>query len=89
VASAPGETHANLSGRLRRSIGWKVSGTHEMEWGYGVVQKKDEAPYYAPYVEEGTTRMDARPSLGNAVRVVGDRVGGHFARMFERERAKL
>ena len=23
-ASAPGETHANLSGTLRRSLGWKV-----------------------------------------------------------------
>jgi len=65
VASAPGESHANLSGKLRRSIGWKVSGAENMEFGYGA--GPDEAPDYADFVENGTSRMAARPSLRNAV----------------------
>jgi len=66
VASAPGESHANLSGKLRRSMGWKVSGAKLMEFGYGA--GPETAPDYAPFVENGTRRMAARPSLGNSVR---------------------
>lgn len=66
VASAPGETHANMSGTLRKSMGWKVRGAKTMEFGYGVTSK--QAPPYAEAVEEGTRRMAARPSLGIAVR---------------------
>lgn len=63
VASAPGETHANLSGKLRHSLGWAVQGAAQMEFGYidGLI------PEYAPFVEFGTRRMAARPSLSNAV----------------------
>jgi len=67
-ASAPGETHANLSGRLRRSISWKVHGTDSMDFGYGVsTTQSNAAPDYASFVEFGTSRMDARPSLKNAI----------------------
>ena len=61
TASAPGETHANLSGTLRKSLGWKVRGAKSMEFGYGV--DVTPAPDYAEAVEEGTRRMAARPSL--------------------------
>jgi len=63
VASAPGETHANLSGKLRRSLGWAVQGSQQLEFGYmdGLI------PEYAPFVEFGTRRMAARPSLKNAI----------------------
>lgn len=65
VASAPGETHANLTGTLRRSLGFQVSDT-EIEFGYGVF--RTPAPEYAEYVEFGTRRMKARPSLANGIR---------------------
>ena len=65
-ASAPGQSHANLSGRLRRSIGWKVRGSKQLEFGYGL--GKEEAPDYAAFVEGGTSRMKARSSLLNAMR---------------------
>lgn len=68
VASAPGETHANLTGRLRRSISWKVHGTDSMRFGYGVsTRPSEDAPRYDEYVEFGTRRMEPRPSLDNAI----------------------
>lgn len=68
VASAPGETHANLTGALRRSIGWQVNGHESMDFGYGVGnRKKNQAPEYSPFVEFGTNRMEERPSLNNAI----------------------
>jgi len=66
VASASGETHANLSGVLRRSLSWKVTGTSKLEWGYGVLNVP--APDYAKYVEDGTRRMAPRPSLALGVK---------------------
>ncbi len=65
VASAPGETHANLTGTLRKSMGWKVRGSRSMEFGYGVSTKP--APEYADAIENGSKRNAPRPSLGNAV----------------------
>ena len=65
VASAPGETHANFSGALRRSLGFKVSSKH-IEFGYGV--DKGNAPEYAEFVEFGTKNMAARPSLQNGIK---------------------
>lgn len=65
VASAPGETHANMTGRLRRSLGFKVNPS-QLEFGYGV--QSNGAPEYAEFVEFGTSRMKARPSLQNGMR---------------------
>lgn len=81
VASAPGETHANLSGTLRRSISWKVHGTEQLDFGYGVsTTLANAAPEYAPFVEFGTRRMKPRPSLENAI----DKLQGNAARHFEK-----
>jgi len=89
VASAPKESHANLRGRLRRSLSWKVHGADSMEFGYGVSTTAVNAmPRYGKYVEEGTTRMGERPSIGNAVAAVGDRAGRHFVQAFEAERRR-
>ena len=66
VASAPGETHANMSGKLRRSIGWRVSGSDRMEFGYGVA-RGESAPAYANAIENGSFKILARPSLRNAI----------------------
>lgn len=60
-SSARGESHANLTGALRRSIGWKVSGSKRLLFGYGVTQ---EAPIYAHNIEVTKNR----PSLKNAVK---------------------
>lgn len=82
VASAPGETHANLSGRLRKSLGWKVRGASQMEFGYGV--DKETTPY-APFVENGTRRMSARPSLKIAVESTSRNADTYFSRRFKDE----
>jgi HK97 gp10 family phage protein len=65
IASAPGETHANMTGRLRRSLSFRVN-SREIEFGYGVTD--GSAPEYAKFVEFGTNRMKARPSLRNGIK---------------------
>ena len=81
VASAPGETHANLSGRLRRSLGWAVAGAEQLEFGYmdGLI------PNYAPFVEFGTSRMAARPSLQNAIGVTTRNAEVYFGAALAKE----
>ncbi len=91
VASAPGETHANLSGRLRRSISWKVHGHEKLDFGYGIATTaKNKAPPYDVFVEFGTSRMEARPSLQNAINETQRNAEDHFQRelskTFERNR---
>jgi len=66
VASAPGETHANMTGAARRSLGFHVSG-HDLEFGYGV-QSASPAPEYVGWLEFGTSKMAARPSLMNGIK---------------------
>lgn len=63
-ASAPDETHANRSGKLRRSLGYKIGGTSTLEFGYGVDKP---APDYGEFVEFGTSRMAPRPTLQIAI----------------------
>jgi HK97 gp10 family phage protein len=79
LSSAPGETHANLSGMLRRSLSYQLHGATEIEFGYGVSSGKS-APDYAGWVEFGTTKMRARPSLGNALRSQQGNLTEHFER---------
>lgn len=69
VASAPGESHANLKGDLRKSLSWKVRGSDELDVGYGVAGR--EAPDYAGAIEFGKTNrpntIEPRPTIQNAV----------------------
>ena len=81
VASAPGETHANLTGAARRSLGWVVTGSRSMEWGYGVDKS---APEYVKHLEFGTKRMAARPSLQNAMDAVHRNSKMYFGKGFTR-----
>lgn len=85
VASAPGETHANLSGDLRRSLSWKVFGTDQMDFGYGVIPGRDDSPEYASFVEFGTSRMAERPSLNNAIQKISPQLQGFFDTAFTEE----
>lgn len=82
VASAAGETHANRSGALRKSVSWKVHGTDSMEFGYGLVKSED--PKYAPFVEFGTRKMAARPSLLNAINESDSVVQREFTEAMDR-----
>ncbi len=59
VASQPGETPANLSGNYRKSGGYQLRGAMEMQFG--------NSAEYSGFLENGTSRMAARPGLGNAV----------------------
>lgn len=64
-ASAAGESHANLSGTLRKTLSFKVSST-DLEFGYGV--DKNDAPDYAAFLEFGTRKIKPRPSLQNGIK---------------------
>lgn len=82
VASLPGESHANQTGTLRRSMQWKVSDI-ELHFGYGVAKASE--PDYAEYVEFGTevdgqVRMEARPTLENSVNENERNMDQHFER---------
>ena len=66
LSSAPLETHANMTGALRRSLSFQMWGSQGIEFGYGV-SGGTPAPEYAAWVEFGTTKMKARPSLLNAL----------------------
>lgn len=74
VASAPGESPANLSGSYRKSIGFKIKGSTQMEFGAG----NSKVPY-AVFLEKGTKRMQPRPGLGNAVRATQRNARRYFA----------
>ena len=76
-ASAPGETHANMHGDLRRALAWNVHGNNEMTFGYGLANR--ESPKYDEFVEFGTRRMSARPSLLNAINFTQGNTQSHFS----------
>jgi hypothetical protein len=63
MASASGETPANVSGALRKSIGFEPSGMI-LVFGAG---GRDSGVDYADYLESGTSKMFPRPLLQNAV----------------------
>lgn len=66
VASAAGETHANMTGDLLKSLSYRAVGFKKLEFGYGV--KRNDAPKYAKWVEFGTRKMKPRPSLQNGIK---------------------
>lgn len=82
-ASAPGESHANMTGKLRRALGYKIRGSKTLEFGYGV-EAGNPAPDYGKYVEFGTGRMAPRPSLQNAMEETNRNAELYFGQQFER-----
>lgn len=68
IASAPGETHANRSGKTRRSLSWKVFGWDKGRFGYGIsTNASNVAPPWAVYMafDDGGSNPSNRPSLEN------------------------
>lgn len=83
-ASAPGESHANRTGALRKSISFKVHGWERSEFGYGVATAEaNAAPFYAAFLEFGTRRMAPRPTLQNAI--AKEAPEPHFDKAIDRE----
>lgn len=78
-SGAPGQTHANFSGAARRSLSFQLRGASEIEFGYGVSSGRD-APEHARFIEFGTRRMRARPSIGNAITAQQRNITQHFQR---------
>ncbi len=77
IASAPGETHANLTGAALRSLSFKAHGSMSLEVGYGVTTGK-KAPKYVGFLEFGTKKMAARPSVQNGIEATQDIMVKHF-----------
>ena len=65
-ASAPGEYSAVRTGNLLGSADYEVSGANFLRFGVGA--------FYGVYQELGTSKMGARPNLGNAVSDAGNEV---------------
>lgn len=84
-SSAPGETHANMTGELRESLGWKVHGTNSLEIGYGV--EKPTVSYaeieFGYFKEEWKVFIEARPSIKNNIENVS------FETFFEKALDKI
>ncbi len=75
VASKAGETHANMTGALRRSLSWKVYSFQKMGFGYGVsTGMAKRTPIYGAAIEFGkrwenpTREIKPRPSIGNNIK---------------------
>lgn len=66
-ASAPGQTPATDSGGLVKSINWRI-------FNRGLSAEVGSNIFYAPFLEEGTSKMDARPWLQPAYEKYADEV---------------
>jgi len=64
VASVAGESFANRSGKARKTRGFDVKGAQELEFGF---RDKNNTEYTA-YLENGTSKMRSRPTVGIASR---------------------
>lgn len=81
-ASGAGQSHANLSGTLRRSLQFQLHGIKAIEFGYGA--SRSNAPEYAEFLEGGTSKMAARPTLENALNREESTIINNFERNLDR-----
>lgn len=80
-SSAPGESHADLSGNLRRSLSWKVYGATGSDFGYGVsVTAANAAPPYSEAIEYGyePRNLKPRPTLRNELKHLNSKAQVYF-----------
>ena len=86
ASSAKDSAHANLSHKARKSLGWKVHGTKSFDVGYGAApDRKNPMPPWAPFLEEGTSRMGARLSIGNAIQKQQGNADRHWKWALDKE----
>lgn len=64
IASAPSETPGVITGEFRKSIDFLVRGNRNLEFGSG---SNGLAGAYAKFLEEGTSKMEARKPVGRTV----------------------
>lgn len=81
TASRPGEAPASISGRLWRSLDFKVSGSSNMKFGYNSTAKSMKGFEYGKFWEEDAPAALLRPAL----RINIDKNEGYATRMFDRE----
>ena len=62
IASAPSETPAVITGKFRKSVDFAVRGNRELEFG-----ANESAPEYAEFLENGTSKMEARQPFKRTV----------------------
>jgi HK97 gp10 family phage protein len=62
IASAPNETPAIITGKFRKSVDFAVRGNRTLEFG-----ANENAPEYAKFLEEGTSKMEAREPFKKTV----------------------
>lgn len=74
-ASAPGETHAEITGKLRRSLGRQTRGHLDLTVGY-----LKRPPVYGRDLELGRRRVRARPTIRNGMRAVVRNAQNYFGR---------
>jgi hypothetical protein len=82
-SSSPGETHANLTGKARKSLSWKVYGSHSADFGYGVsVTGRNAAPPYVDALEYGRLdgTMAPRPTLQNELDHIDSKAQKYFSK---------
>lgn len=80
TSSLPGQPPGVRTGRLRGAQNWAQLG--KGRWAFGTDVK------YGRYLEEGTSRMAARPYLTLAAKRLKSRAQGIFARSMAREMAR-
>ncbi len=74
-ASAAGEAPANLTGALKDSIDFKVGSSNSMRFEAG-----DGKVNYAGFLEDGTSKMAARPFMIPAIKANERNAIAHFER---------
>jgi len=81
-SSAPNESHANITGTLTKSIDFSVEHSTMALFGY------DNSTNYGKYVELGTSRMQQRPTLKNAMKTEKTRNNNIMANTIKPENIK-
>lgn len=93
-ASAPGEAPANFTGTLRKSLGFEVRGADQLEFGSrngppaAGLSDRQAVAKYSKFLEEGTSKIAARPYLKPSFDKNKGNILQHFERLLEEELTK-
>lgn len=84
-ASAPGQSPANMTGNLIKSLGFHVIGSDRLEFGSNLKNHSYGFANYAPFLENGTPNMSKRPYIINSIKANEKNIKDHFAREIRKE----